>query len=248
VSAPIGLDCWHREKPQPALITVRVPKSIEEAGRTDKIADTLDYRPIYKAVTELQSAKHYHDLPEFAKEICNRVSQVTSSLNLEVVVLLPKAIRQADGIQIETRMQSTQGFGSTPAIHSSIFIVKGLKVDCVIGVGEAERREKQPVVLDLELRGSPAGFNHRDYQAWFGGILIKVGGSLDHERNDADVEQKFEPTSYSTIEMFATEVAKFLILNQQWTEVSVSARKSSIFGAAEGPGVEILRDSNFEWE
>lgn len=175
VSAPIGLDCWHREKPQPALITVRVPKSIEEAGRTDKIADTLDYRPIYKAVTELQSAKHYHDLPEFTKEICNRVSQVTGAQNLEVVVLLPKAIRQADGIQIETRMQSTEGFGSTPTIHSSIFIVKGLKVDCVIGTGEAERREKQPVVLDLELRGPPHGFNHRDYQAWFGGILIKVG-------------------------------------------------------------------------
>lgn len=181
VSAPIGLDCWHREKPQPALVTVRVPNSIDAAGRTDKIADTLDYRPIYKAIIELQSSKAHHDLPEFSKEICNRVSQVTSAPNLEVAVLLPKAIRDADGVQIETRMQSTKGFGSTPTIHSSIFIVKGLKVECVIGVGEAERREKQSVVLDLELRGPPNGFNHRDYQAWFGGILVKVGRSLRHE-------------------------------------------------------------------
>lgn len=61
-------------------------------------------------------------------------------------------------------------------------------------------------------------------------------------------KQKFESTSYSTIERFATEVAKFLIVNQQWTEVSVSARKSSIFGAADGPGVEILRSSDYEWD
>lgn len=66
-------------------------------------------------------------------------------------------------------------------------------------------------------------------------------------RSEADDGQKFEPTSYSTIEMFATEVAKFLIDNQRWTEVSVSTRKASIFGAADGPGVEILRSSDYEW-
>lgn len=190
VSAPIGLDCWHRSKPQPALVTVRVPKNISAAGRSDKITDTLDYRPIYKAITSFQSEisledskSHPHaNLPEFTKAICNRVSQVTGAPNLEVVVLLPKAVRQAEGVQIEMRMQSTGGFGMEESIFSAIYIVKGLRVECVIGIGEAERREKQPVILELELRGPPDDFNHRDYQAWFGGILAKVSCVLLDEK------------------------------------------------------------------
>ena len=175
ITAVIGLDCWHREKEQPALVTVRVPKSVEKAGRSDKIADTLDYRPIYKTVAALQSAKPYRSLPDFAKEICNQVGQLTGTENVEVSVVLPKAVRQADGVQLDMRMQSTKGFGLSQTMSSEIYVVKGLRIECFIGITEHERKEKQPVFLDLALRGPPADFDHRDYQFWIGTALYKVG-------------------------------------------------------------------------
>jgi len=235
-------------------VTVRVPTSVGAAGRSDKLADTRDYRPVYKAVLALAGGggggapePAYHSLPDFAAAVCARVADATGAPSLEVVVALPKAVRQADGLRVETRMQSTGGFGASESMLSSILVVKGLRVECIIGVGEEERKEKQPVVLDLELRGPPEGFNHRDYQTAFGGILVKVWSLCVLRKTAADCQQKFETTTYSTIEAFATEVAKFLIVNQQWTEVSVSARKPSIFGASDGPGVEILRSADYEW-
>ena len=249
VTAVIGLDCWHREKEQPALVTIRVPKNVEKAGKSDSIADTLDYRPIYKTVTALQTGKAYRSLPDFAKEICNRVGQLTETVSLEVTVLLPKAVRQADGVQVEMRMQSTKGFGPSQIMYSEIYVVKGLRMECVLGVGEHERKEKQPVLLDLELRGPPANFDHRDYQFWLGTTLHKVNWFCIHEwLISTNGEQKFEPISYLTIERFATEIAKYLIVMQNWAEVSVSACKPSVFGSADGPGVEILRANDHEWE
>ena len=179
-TAVIGLDCWHREKEQPALVTIRVRKSVEKAGKTDKIADTLDYRPIYKTVTELQTGKSYRSLPDFAKEICNRVGGITETTGVDVTVILPKAIRQADGLQLEMRMQSTKGFGPSQIMYSEIYVIKGLRIECFIGISEHERKEKQPVVLDLELRGPPANFDHRDYQFWIGTGLYKVEYFCSH--------------------------------------------------------------------
>lgn len=249
ITAIIGLDCWHREKEQPALVTIRVPKSVEMVGKTDKIADTLDYRPIYKTVKELQTEKAYRSLPDFAKEICNRVGRLTETDSMDVTVILPKAVRQADGVQLEMRMKSTNGFGPNQTMFSEIYVVKGLRIECAIGISEHERKEKQPVLLDLELRGPPNNFDHRDYQFWIGTALNKVGYFCNHwYLISTNGEQKFEPVQYLTIERLATEIAKYLIVVRDWAEVSVSACKPSVFGLSDGPGVEILRTSEFQWE
>jgi hypothetical protein len=53
---------------------------------------------------------------------------------------------------------------------------------------------------------------------------------------------------FSTMERLATEIAKYLIVIQNWAEVSVSTCKPSVFGSSDGPGVEILRSSDYQWE
>lgn len=61
--------------------------------------------------------------------------------------------------------------------------------------------------------------------------------------------QKFEASEYLTLEKFATEVAYFILhdLQANCSTVTVSAYKSAIFAAAEGPGVELTRAmSDFE--
>ena len=72
IRAVVGRDCWHRDKPQPVMVTLRVQTSVQRVGETDSIADALDYRPIYKAATALDS-KQFPGLISLAREICSVV-------------------------------------------------------------------------------------------------------------------------------------------------------------------------------
>jgi hypothetical protein len=48
-------------------------------------------------------------------------------------------------------------------------------------------------------------------------------------------------SSFLTLEAFVTELARHLVIDMGYANVTVSAYKPSVFGAAEGPGVEIVR-------
>jgi dihydroneopterin aldolase len=75
------------------------------------------------------------------------VNYLAETENVEVTVFLPKAIRQADGVQLDMRMQSTKGFGPSQTMTSEIYVVKGLRIECFIGISEHERKEKQRTAL-----------------------------------------------------------------------------------------------------
>jgi dihydroneopterin aldolase len=55
------------------------------------------------------------------------------------------------------------------------------------------------------------------------------------------MKQRCEMSSFLTLEAFVTELAKHLVIDMGYANVTVSAYKPSVFGAAEGPGVEIVR-------
>lgn len=53
--------------------------------------------------------------------------------------------------------------------------------------------------------------------------------------------QRFEKSSYHTLEAFVSAIARYCIVDLQYQGATVSAYKPSVFAAAEGPGVEIYR-------
>ncbi|KAI9763542.1 MAG: hypothetical protein M1840_000450 [Geoglossum simile] len=219
IRALVGHDCWHRLKPQPVIISFRVNYSIQNPGETDDIRDTLDYRPMYKAATSLDF-KEFSGLVPLAREVCRLVQRASCGLAVEVVLRLPKAVLHAEGVELEVGMREGD------KLELKTLSVVNLRVPCIIGVGTHERVEKQPVILNLKARGEMVGKGDKDYQAAFGEIF-----------------RRFEKSKYYTIEAFVTAVARFVICDLGFGEATVSARKPSAFGIAEGPGIEITRSS-----
>jgi dihydroneopterin aldolase len=55
------------------------------------------------------------------------------------------------------------------------------------------------------------------------------------------MKQRCEKSSFLTLEAFVTDIARHLVIDLGCERVTVSALKPRVFGAADGPGVEIVR-------
>ncbi|KAI9860338.1 MAG: trifunctional dihydropteroate synthetase [Trichoglossum hirsutum] len=231
IRAVVGRDCWHRDKAQQVSMSLRIRTSIQRAGETDNIEDALDYRHIYKAATALDS-RRFPGLISFTEEICNSTLEACGGRSIEATVRLPRALLQADGVTLEASMDKSQDNSTKLTVKSKTLHVTELRIPCIIGVGAHERVEKQPLVVNLKMSGEIVDKNDADYQLLFGKIF-----------------ERFEKSDFLTLEAFATALAKFVIFELEFVEVMVNARKSRVFDAAEGPGVEITRSrSSFQME
>jgi FolB domain-containing protein len=155
IQAEIGLDSWGRPKPQPALISVRVSFSIEKAGVTDNIEDCMDYRKIYKAITNLNN--HVASGPaELATRVCLRVLNAVDGERIETTVKLPKGLLQSEGISVDMAMSF-----ATSLMRADLLVHK-LVIPCIIGIGAHERPRKQPVIVDLKFISENMVINNND--------------------------------------------------------------------------------------
>ncbi|KAI9775357.1 MAG: trifunctional dihydropteroate synthetase [Geoglossum umbratile] len=223
IRAIVGHDCWHRAKAQSISATLRISTSIHRAGQTDNIADALDYRPIYKAATALDS-QQFPELISFTRAICDSALEASAGQSVEATVRLQNALLHADGVELEASMTKAQDGTPIAVWEPKTLRVADLRIPCIIGVGAHERVQKQPLIANLTISGKLVGEGHADYQVLLGTIF-----------------ERFEKSSYLTIEAFVTAVAKFVIFDLGFDEVTVSARKPSVFSMADGPGVEITR-------
>jgi FolB domain-containing protein len=148
IQAIVGADSWGRPKPQPALISVRVSFSIEKAGTTDNIDDCMDYRKIYKAITNL-ATQNFDNLADLARKVSGHVLEAVDGERIETKVLLPKGLLQSEGVSLETVW--TRGSKEFPHIMQSDLSIHKLVIPCVIGIGAHERPVKQPVIIDLKI-------------------------------------------------------------------------------------------------
>jgi dihydroneopterin aldolase len=57
----------------------------------------------------------------------------------------------------------------------------------------------------------------------------------------ANVWQRCETSTFLTLEAFVEAIARHTIFDLGYSRVTVNAYKPSVFAAAEGPGVEVVR-------
>jgi FolB domain-containing protein len=155
IEARIGPDAWGRDKIQPVIISAKLPFSIEKAGASDDIAQTLDYRTVYKAIRELSA-------PEDAKEaqlgstveLSKRIAQLLKvEAGGQVYVEAPKALLQTEGILVRTDCTACPEEPGRINYHTGL-AVKSMTIPCIIGIGEHERLQKQPVVVNFAVLAS----------------------------------------------------------------------------------------------
>jgi dihydroneopterin aldolase len=110
--------------------------------------------------------------------------------------------------------------------------LKGLQVDCVVGIYAHERQTTQPVVVDVEL--------DYDFAAAVGSDAI--GDAVDYDQVAAGITQLAQRRSFQLIETMAEETATMLLerLTQVQT-VRLEIRKPEAVPAAACSFVRVER-------
>jgi len=97
----IGVNDWEREKPQDILINLVVFTDLRPAGRSDDVADTLNYRTLAKAVVAHVESSAHLLVEKLATEIA-RLCVVEHGAERAIVrVEKPGALRFARSVGVE---------------------------------------------------------------------------------------------------------------------------------------------------
>jgi dihydroneopterin aldolase len=79
--------------------------------------------------------------------------------------------------------------------------LKGLRIDCILGIYEHERQHRQPVVMDVEL----------DYDFAAAAATDAIGHAVDYTHVAAAVTELAERRGFQLIETMAEETAAMLL-------------------------------------
>ena len=97
----IGLNDWEREKKQDILINMTLFADLREAGESDDIADTLNYRTITKAVIALVEEHSEFQTVEALAAAIAHIAINQGAPRVIVRVEKPGALRFAASVGVE---------------------------------------------------------------------------------------------------------------------------------------------------
>ena len=143
--ATVGKDCWHRDKAQRVLISLRLKTSIVIAGENDDVLKTINYGTVYKAVADSMEGSKHPNLTAFTRKAAGIALKTGGGKCVHATVVLPNALLQAGGVGFEMQILKDV---DTP--DSNVAFVKDLTIPCVIGVNPHERQAKQLVIVSLK--------------------------------------------------------------------------------------------------
>jgi D-erythro-7,8-dihydroneopterin triphosphate epimerase len=91
----VGMKPEEREKKQDVLINLNLYGDLLKAGRSDKIADTIDYASLKKRVIELVEGSSFHLIEKLAESIAQLCLQDPKVEAVDVEIEKPGALRFA---------------------------------------------------------------------------------------------------------------------------------------------------------
>ena len=164
LSAVIGNDAWGRAgKAQPLILSIALQQDLVNAAARDDINETVSYGQICKDVTKfVEEARAFDNLVSFNTLLGNvALLKKWGGGNVDVLTMLPKAsLRAEGGLGLKT---SFVGGKDMMIDDSSIkFLVKEMKLYCIIGVNSHERLSKQLVVVNLMIEENGAEDHTQD--------------------------------------------------------------------------------------
>jgi 7,8-dihydroneopterin aldolase/epimerase/oxygenase len=118
-----------------------------------------------------------------------------------------------------------------PVAADDRIFLRGLKVECIIGFIEWERRVKQTVVIDLEL---PVDCRHA-------ALTDEVADTLDYKRVAKRVIAFVEASTFKLVETLAERIAQLILGEFALGWVRVSVNKPGAIRGSRDVGVQIER-------
>jgi dihydroneopterin aldolase len=110
--------------------------------------------------------------------------------------------------------------------------LKGLRIDCVVGVYTFEREQLQPIIIDIEL----------DYDVSVAASSDEVGDAVDYDRVVEGVVELVGRREFCLIETMAEETADMLLVQHASVQrVRLEIRKPNAVAVADCSFVRLER-------
>lgn len=97
----IGINEWEREKPQDILINITITADLAQAGESDDIADSINYRTIAKKAQAIAETSQRLTVEALASDIARVCLEEPGALKARVKVEKPNAVRFAASVGVE---------------------------------------------------------------------------------------------------------------------------------------------------
>jgi FolB domain-containing protein len=97
----IGINDWEREKAQDILINIEISADLSEAGKSDKIEDTVNYRTISKKVIANVETAARFTVEALAYDVADLCLEDKQAKHVMVRIEKPGAIRFAESVGVE---------------------------------------------------------------------------------------------------------------------------------------------------
>ncbi len=98
----VGVHDWEREKKQDVTLNITLHADLREAGRTDKLADTIDYVTIKHGVVEMVEESSFFLVEALAQAVADACLDADSRVQwVDVCLEKPGALRYARTVAVE---------------------------------------------------------------------------------------------------------------------------------------------------
>lgn len=121
-------------------------------------------------------------------------------------------------------------------LNGDSIILTGLKVRCIIGIFDWERRQKQDVMIDLRLPADVRMSSRRD----------DIRDAVDYKKIAKSVIAFVQKSRFQLIETLAEELARHLLDLFGLSEVSLRVSKPGAVRGSKNVGVEITRRASLK--
>lgn len=117
-------------------------------------------------------------------------------------------------------------------MHTPDYILlTGLKVSCIIGIFDWERKQKQDVLIDLKIPCDAQKAAHRD----------DIVDAVDYKKIAKTTIAFVEKSSYQLVETMAEELADTLLRTFNLAEIELSVSKPTAIRGSQNVGIHIHR-------
>lgn len=175
LSAVIGPDAWNRpDKAQPIVLSLQLQVDTTSAGSSDDIKKTFSYGQISKDVTAKLDGKTFTSIDHLTSDLAGLADNWPGE-TLLLQAMAPKGMLRVEGgfgreFFLRRVENKTHGWKTLNwHVESHEWVVKGLKLACIIGVNPHERVEKQNLSIDLRIQG----------EAQFADYTLQIKGGFE---------------------------------------------------------------------
>ena len=97
----VGIDEQERQEKQDVLVHITMHVDLRQAGRTDALEDTVDYRALKKRILERAGQSQFHLIEALAQSVAEECLRDERVERVEVAVEKPGVLRFARTVGVE---------------------------------------------------------------------------------------------------------------------------------------------------